>query len=478
MDHPERRTKIVATIGPACWDEPVLRRVILAGMDVARLNFSHGTHERHLQTLRTVRELGEELGRPVAVLQDLQGPKIRVGSLVDGKPIELHAGERLDVTTRDIVGGPGRISTTYKGLADDVARGETILMDDGLLQLRVLDVRGDTVECEIEVGGLLREHKGINLPNTRLSAPALTAKDIEDIALGVEHDVDYIALSFVRGAADIRQAREAIRAAGGDIPVIAKIERPEAMEHLEAILDESDAVMVARGDLATETSIADVPVFQKRITRLSGRKGRPDITATEMLQSMVENPRPTRAEACDVANAVFDGTDALMLSGETAMGKYPVEAVLTMSTIAERAERELAVYGRDLGADTGDGSVAGVTAHAACVAAREVGARLIACVTRTGRTAVRLSQLRPTVPIVALTPDPRAYRRLALPWGVIPVRTEEASDARELRLATEAALLREGGCAPGDLVVLVTGDTVTAGATNTIHVIRLGAANG
>ena len=476
MDNPDRRTKIVATIGPACWEEDVLRRMILAGMDVARLNFSHGSHEQHLRTLRSLRRLGEESGRPLAVLQDLQGPKMRIGRLVDGGPVELHVGGRFAITTQDIVGDARCVSTSYANLPRDVAPGEAILMDDGLLQLRVLGVKGDTVECEVVVGGPLRERKGINLPHTRVSAPAMTAKDHEDLAFGVEHEVDYVALSFVREAADIRKARDAARAHGGDVPIVAKIERPEAMENLEAILDEADAVMVARGDLAIETSIADVPVFQKRIIRLSGQKGRPDITATEMLQSMIENPRPTRAEACDVANAVFDGTDALMLSGETAMGRDPVAAVRTMAAIAERAERELETYGRDLCEVPHDGSVAGVTAHAACVAAREIGARLIACVTRTGRTAVRVSQRRPRIPIVALTPDPRAYRRLALPWGVTAVRIEEAANTGDLRRVTESALLKAGGAKAGDLVVLVTGDTIATGATNTIHVIRLAGA--
>ena len=468
-----RRTKIVATIGPACWDEPILRDMLLAGVDVARLNFSHGSHERHLRSLNALRRLAAELGRPMAILQDLQGPKIRVGTLAHG-PVELRAGRRIAITTRPVPGDADIVSTTYRDLPRDVKPGAAVLMDDGMIRLRVVEVEDDTVICEVLVGGVLRERKGINLPDTPISAPALTAKDMADLAFGVEHEVDYIGLSFVRKAADVEQARQAVRARGKDIPLIAKIERPEALDELDAILQAADGVMVARGDLGVETSSADVPLLQKRIIRRSGEMGRPDITATEMLQSMMENPRPSRAEACDVANAVFDGTDALMLSGETAAGKYPIEAVRAMSAIAAKAETAIAGRGRPAGqpADAG-ASITHVTARAASLAAREIQARLIACLTRSGRTAVLVSQQRPLIPIVALTPEATTYRRLALPWGVTPILIEEIERPESMRRLAEEALRSRGLASPGDRVVIVTGDTVTSGATNTIRIIHI-----
>ena len=471
---PRRRTKIVATIGPASWDESTLRGLIAAGMDVARLNFSHGDHAGHSRSAERLRALAEEAGRPVAILQDLQGPKIRIGRLRGGGPVRLLAGAELTITTDDTVGDEGRVSTTYRAFPRDVRPGDPVLLDDGLLQLRVLSVSGADVRCEVVGGGLLAERKGINLPGTRISAPALTEKDREDLAFGVGLGVDYVALSFVRRAEDVKQARELLRSLGADTPVVAKIERIEAVENLDAILDAADGVMVARGDLGVETSSADVPIMQKDIIRASNRRRRLDITATQMLQSMVENPRPTRAEACDVANAVFDGTDAIMLSGETAAGKYPVESVAAMGEIALRAEGRLADLGR-LPAFSASGreDASEATVCAAALAARASGARLIACMTRSGRTAVLLSQLRPETPVVGLTPEPAAYRRLALAWGVVPVLTEEAKDPADLARVAQAALKREDLAGPGDAVVLVAGRATASGATNTMRIIEV-----
>ena len=334
-----RRTKIVATLGPASSSPEMIAKLIEAGVNVFRLNFSHGKQSEHAECIRRIRAASSDGCGCVGILQDLQGPKIRVGPMVDRKPILLEAGKRLRIVTSEVQGTPDLISTTYEPLPDDVRPGDMILLDDGRLQVRVVAKEGRAVVVEVVIGGLLGEHKGMNLPHTPLSAPCLTAKDISDLRFGVAQGVDYIGLSFVRQAQDILEVRRLCREAGRDLPVVAKIERIEAIERLEEIVDAADAIMVARGDLGVETGPAEVPILQKQILDTAGCKGKPDITATQMLETMVENPLPSRAEATDVANAVFDGTDAVMLSAETAMGKYPVEAVRTMAQIAIHASQ-------------------------------------------------------------------------------------------------------------------------------------------
>jgi pyruvate kinase len=467
-----RRTKIVCTIGPACRDEATLREMLRAGMDVARLNFSHEERATFAPIIARLRAVAREVGRPLAILQDLQGPKIRVGPLAGG-PVELVSGQHITITVREVPGDAACVSTTYAALPLDARVGATVLLDDGMIELKVAQVTDLDVACEVVVGGLLKPHKGINMPGVPIRAPALTLKDRDDLAFGVAHGVDYVALSFVRHAEDIAEARRLIQAQGADTPIIAKIERFEALENLDAILTAADGVMVARGDLGVETSSAEVPLLQKRIIRRSSELGKIDITATQMLESMIQNPRPTRAEACDVANAVFDGTDAVMLSGETAVGRYPVQTVRTLADIAAHAETEMPQYGRTGGCSGGaTGSILHATACAACLAARELDARAIVCLTRSGRTAVVVSQQRPESPILALTPDPATYRRLALPWGVMPMRIEDVPDADGLVPAAQKALAASGLVASGDTVVLIAGGSVAAGATNTVRILK------
>ena len=455
----------------------MIRQLINAGVNVFRLNFSHGSHEAHGEAIREIRKAASESGLPIAILQDLQGPKIRTGELLNHQPVELSAGGRVRITAERAPGTAELISTTYQDLARDVRAGDTILLDDGRIQLTVRGVKAREVVAEVVVGGMLGERKGMNLPHTPLSAPCLTEKDIADLRFGVSMDVDYIGLSFVRGAGDIERVRREARAAGADVPVIAKIERVEAITHLQDIVIAADAVMVARGDLGVETSAAEIPLLQKRILAVAGRYGKPDITATQMLETMVANPQPSRAEATDVANAVFDGTDALMLSAETAIGKYPVEAVRMMAEIATRAEQHLAEYGRPMTRPpTGrPATVAEGTVHAACTAADEIGARALAVFTLSGRTAGLVAARRPKVPILAFTPHEQTYRRLALTWGISPARSElvnspDALIATADRLLRETELVREG-----DLVVMLTGSTAVPGMTNIMRIHRVGA---
>ncbi|HEX6818945.1 MAG TPA: pyruvate kinase, partial [Ktedonobacterales bacterium] len=433
-----RRTKIVCTLGPASSSEAAIEALIQAGMNVARINFSHGAHDEHAATIARVRAVASRLGVPIAILQDLQGPKIRTGPLQDGKPVRLADGQTFIITTQPVDGTRERVSTTYDPLPLDVRRGDRILLSDGSIELRVEATNETDVRCHVVHGGLLAEHQGINLPGVVVSAAALTPKDREDLIFGVHHRVDFIALSFVRRADDILEAKrliaEAVRTAPGPsdprpeglhptayeedgrVPVIAKLEKPEALSRLDAILEAADGVMVARGDLGVEMPLEQVPVAQKRIISRANELGMPVITATQMLESMIHSPRPTRAEASDVANAIIDGTDAVMLSGETAVGEFPVEAVRVMARIAEQTEghwpSQVATTGRQ----------AHVTlSHAVSMAARTLAERaeapLLVVFTRTGASARLISRERPGAAIVAYTPFESVYRRLALWWG-------------------------------------------------------------
>ena len=391
-----RRAKIICTIGPACSNEAMVRDLLRCGMDVARVNFSHGTHQDHAQRIALLRRVAAEQGRTICILQDLQGPKIRTGKLEGGKPIVLEAGKQLTITPRDVVGTPQLIATTFQTLAQDVEPGARILFSDGRIELRVASIHGADVTCDIINGGKLAEHQGINIPGAALSVPALTEKDREDLAFGLKNDVDMIAVSFVRTAADIRLVKDLIQQQGKQIPVIAKLEKPQAIENLEEILEAASGVMVARGDLGVELPAERVPVIQKHIIQRAAEWRKPVIIATQMLESMIENPRPTRAEASDVANAVFDGTDAVMLSGETATGKYPREAVNMMARIILEAESSMAQQStsrrrRGPGKSTISETICESIAHAA----EDLDMGAIAVFTQSGHTAKLVSKYRP-----------------------------------------------------------------------------------
>ncbi|MDB4989492.1 MAG: Pyruvate kinase [Myxococcaceae bacterium] len=440
-------------------------------MDCARLNFSHGEHKDHAFVARTLREVAARAGRPVAILADLSGPKMRIGRFPGG-PIELVTGQPFILTTRDVPGDQNIVSVTYKPLPRDVRPGEPILLDDGLLQLRVEKVVGDDVHTVVEIGGPLSNNKGLNMPGSALSAPALTAKDKIDAAFAVnELHVDYLALSFVRNVADVRECQ----ALANGIPVIAKIEMPEAITNLEGILDAAEGAMVARGDLGVELGSEKVPVVQKRIIREMNKRGKLVITATQMLDSMMRNPRPTRAEAADVANAVLDGTDAVMLSGETASGSYPIEAVRMMDAIVRDVEAANLVdpsLGITAPKLTDNWDFSSAAARAAALLSFTLPLKAIVILTRDGRTADLLSEYRPAAPIIAITPQVAAANRLALAWGVTPRLGLPAEDLEEtLRIAT-AVLLRERVCEKGDAFALVVG-WPTSSNTNTVKLHRL-----
>ncbi len=468
-----RRTKIVATIGPASRERPVLERLGRAGVDVVRLNFSHGEPQDHLRVMAAVREISAALDRPIAVLQDLGGPKIRTGRLKGGQPVLLADGARIVITTDESVEGDASlISTTYAALPRDVHAGDRILLDDGNLELRVVRTTERDVECAVVHGGLLRPLKGMNLPGVKISAPALTEKDYRDLALGVKNGVDYVAVSFVRQAADVEQARAAVATLGGTAPIIAKIEKREAVENLDAIVSAADGVMVARGDLGVELPTEEVPTLQKRIIQAANNAGKVVITATQMLESMVEHARPTRAEASDVANAIVDGTDAVMLSAETAAGRYPVEAVETMARIAVYTEEHLSQ--RDPVRRRASGNptriVARSLARVAAMVAEELECKLIVAFTASGSTACMVSMYRPQPPIAAISYDEEAHRRLALWWGVVPLKSGLARTTDEMVMEAEALLKRKQLAGPGDVVLMLGGQSHTAGATNMIRV--------
>ena len=472
-----RRTKIVATIGPASGSPEMIMRLLEAGMDVARLNFSHGTYEEHAQRIATLREAARTLDRPLAILQDLQGPKIRTGPLVDDRPVQLRAGERFDITTHEIVGTAARVSTTYTALPHDVQSGDRILLSDGLIELRVLETTDDEVRTEVIFGGELREHQGINLPGVNVSAPALTPKDAADLDFGLEQGVDYVALSFVRRAVDIQIIKQRIAAASKATPVIAKIEKPEALDDLAAILEASDAIMVARGDLGVEMPPERVPVVQKQLIEAANAAGVPVITATQMLDSMIRNPRPTRAEASDVANAIIDGTDAVMLSGETAAGQFPVESIQMMARIAEAAEasgRHGDLHSMAAPPNMQANNVANAISAAACAIVQTLPVRAVVAFTMSGSTARLVAHLRPTVPILAFTPNEIVCRRLNLVWGVTPIMCDYVDRLDDLGVRLGEILLARGFAQPGDTIVMTGGHPIAArGQTNFVKVMQL-----
>jgi len=413
-----RRAKIVCTLGPSSNTYETIRDLALAGMDVARLNFSHGSYEDHLERINIIRKVSEDIDKPIAILQDLQGPKIRVGNFQYGK-VTLNNGARFSITVEDCVGDENRVSTSYKNIVKDVKEGDIILLDDGILKLKVLEKTETDVITEVIFGGVLKDRKGINLPDVLMTVPALSEKDIADVRFGLQNEVDYIALSFVQRADDVLQLKRMITEAGYDTPVVAKIEKPQAVNSLDAITDVADAIMVARGDLGVELNTEDVPPTQKKIIKMCNQKGVPVITATQMLESMIHNPRPTRAEASDVANAILDGTDAVMLSAETAAGAFPIESVQTMSKIITIIENyALANTDQDLKVKNIVYSAPLAIGYAACNAANMVNASAIVCMTQSGSTAVMISKFRPKKPIIAVTARRISLLRLCLVWGV------------------------------------------------------------
>ena len=469
-----RRAKIIGTIGPACNTEAAMRDLLRLGMDIARLNFSHGSHEEHSHNIQRLRRAAAREGRTVCILQDLQGPKIRTGTLEGHRPVLLRTGSIVTITPRDVPGNAARISTTFPDLARELKPGARVLLSDGLIELRVDEVRGEDVLCEVINGGTLGEHKGINLPGVALSIPALTEKDREDLAFGLDHGVDAVALSFVRTAADIGMVKQIIAAHQSDIPVIAKLEKPQAIDRLEEILEAADGVMVARGDLGVEMAPEKVPVIQKHVIRRASAWRRPVITATQMLESMVENPRPTRAEASDVANAIFDGTDAVMLSAETASGQYPRESVSIMSRIVVEAECNMDDLGQSRRRrEHRSLSVAETICESIAHAAEDLPMGAIAIFTETGNTARMISKYRPKVPIYAFTHIEPVVQRMNLYWGVHPVRCRQARSAEQMVTMAEEELVRRGILEPGDVLGVVAGTRQASGSTNLmrLHVV-------
>ncbi len=470
-----RRTKIVATVGPASSEPRMLEALVAAGADIFRLNFSHGDHELHAQAIAAARQVADAAGRAVAILQDLSGPKIRVGSLASGGGVLLEDGARLVITTDETFAGTAeKIATTYDPLPRDVKPGDTILLDDGNLELRVLTTGGDEVTTEVIHGGLLLPQKGMNLPGVRLSTPALTDKDRRDLAFGIAQHVDYVALSFVRRAQDIDDARALIRAAGATTPIIAKIEKPEALDDLPAILESADGVMVARGDLGVELSTEQVPTVQKRIIAAANGAGKMVITATQMLESMIDHARPTRAEASDIANAILDGTDAIMLSAETASGRYPLESVQTMARIAAYTEEHYTFHAPARVTGGGGSVVARSLARVAATVADELRCRLIVVFTESGSSARLVSSFRPSCDIAAITYNAETYRRLVMSWGVLPVLSQFSATTDEMIVQADKLVKDLELASAGDRVLMLGGQSHTAGATNMlrVHTVR------
>ncbi|RMF56972.1 MAG: pyruvate kinase [Calditrichaeota bacterium] len=464
-----RRTKIVCTIGPATDSERTLAELMDAGMNVARLNFSHDTREEHAKKIKRIRTVAERKGAPVAVLQDLAGPKIRTGT-IPGGPVQLQTGETFILTSAECEGDARRVSVTYPRLPREVHPGDQILLADGSVELRVSEVRGEEIICEVVVGGELSSHKGINLPGRSLSVQALTEKDRADLLFGLEHEVDYVAMSFVRTAADIQEIKAIIRKKKKNVPVIAKIEKHEALDHIDEILEVADGIMVARGDLAVETALERVPLAQKMLIHKCNQAGKPVITATQMLKSMVDSPRPTRAEANDVANAVMDGTDAVMLSEETTIGHFPVDAVRTMAKIIEVTESsKIAELQRMRHSYDEPTSIAHAVSHAAFEMARDLKAAAILTPTQSGSTPRMVSSYRPRQPIIALSPDQKVVYRLNLIWGVFPFLAEAYLNTEEMLEQAKDKALNSGLVKFGDVVVLTAGVPIgVAGTTNLI----------
>jgi pyruvate kinase len=471
-----RRAKIVATLGPASGDEATFRALVRAGLDVARLNFSHGDHADKQRLIDMVRKVAEEESKPICILADLQGPKIRTGKLVDRKPVLLETGQKLVITPEPILGTKDRISTTFVTLAENLEPGARILLSDGLIELHVLRLLGDDVECTVINGGVLGESKGINLPGIPVKVPSLTDKDAVDLEFVMGAGVDAIALSFVRDAEDVRLVKHRIEAAGADTWIIAKLEKPQAIDNLDAILDIADGVMVARGDLGVEMPPEQVPAIQKLVIRRAAEYRKPVITATQMLESMIDNPRPTRAEVSDVANAIYDGTDAVMLSAESAAGKYPVHSVAMMATIVCETEHQMRVNPRTAYARLRASrlSVAETICECMAHAADELEVAAIAIFTESGTTARLLSKYRPESPIFALSPFEKVIHRSMLLWGTYPILCDRFTDTDSMVELAESTLAGLGYVRKNQIVGIVAGTRTLSGATNFMRLHMVG----
>lgn len=475
-----KKTKIICTMGPNTDDGAMMKKLIDAGMDIARFNFSHGTHEEQKVRMDLLKEVRKEAKKPVAILLDTKGPEIRTGLLENGQKVRLVEGETMTLTTKKIEGNKNECSQTYKDLPKDVKPGNTILIDDGLIELKVESTTATDVICTVVNGGELGQQKGINVPNVSVNLPHLTDQDIRDIRFGIEQEVDFIAASFVRNAEGIKEIREILKTNGGEnIGIIAKIENLEGVENIDKIIAQSDGIMVARGDLGVEIPACDVPHVQKEIIRKCNERYTPVITATQMLDSMMRNPRPTRAEVTDVANAVYDGTDAIMLSGETAVGKYPVESVQMMVAIAMSSEPHIN-YERflDFKVQRGHKNVSGTVGIAAVESSIHLEAKCIVTPTISGQTARLISNFRPKVPIYAITPNPWAQRKMQLLWGVVPLGGYAEDSTEDILSHAMYVVKREKYIEPGDLVVFTAGDPATnivtgqGAVTNMMHIIQ------
>lgn len=474
MEKQLRKTKIVATLGPSSSRPDEIARLADAGVDIFRLNFSHGANEDKARVIDAIRAVAERKKKAIGILADLQGPKIRTGRMENGA-IPLRKGDLIAITTDEVKGRDGLISTIYRALPTDVKPGSRILLDDGLIEFRVQSICGNTVHCIVVEGGILKDLKGINLPGVNVSSPSLTDKDRIDLEFCLEKGVDYIALSFVRKAEDVLDLKRIIAGRGLSIPVVAKIEKPEAIKNFAAILEATDAVMVARGDLGVEINAEKVPLLQKMIIKACNEAGKPVITATQMLESMILHPRPTRAETSDVANAIIDGTDAVMLSGETASGAYPVEAVKTMVKIASDVEKSGLSNTLIAGVGKKSTSIAGAVAEAACHAAASVKARAVVVFTQSGSTAALISKNRPQLPILAFAPSEEIRRRLAIYWGVRTLPVGAMSDSDQQIALVDRTLLETGFGKKGDVVVITMGVPLGShGSTNLMKVHTLG----
>jgi len=466
----ERRVKIVATIGPATSSLEGLEKAIISGMNVARLNFSHGSHELHSQVIDNLRELSRKWNAPVSILQDLQGPKIRVGKF-EGGSVVLKEGEKVIVTTEDVVGRPGLIPSDFKALATTITTGQKILLDDGLIELKTLAIDPPHIECEVVYGGILKDRKGMNVPGASLPIEALTEKDLRDLEFGLSKNVDYVALSFVRQGSDILRLRDLIAASKPATRIVAKIEMLEALQNLEEIIHLSDAVMVARGDLAIEVGQSQLPNVQKRIIRLCNAANKPVITATQMLDSMVENPRPTRAEITDIANAVIDGSDALMLSAETASGRYPFRCIRTMHEIITEVETTSDDLYYDISLEDEFLEIPEAIAASASLTAMKVRAAALVCVSTTGKTAAMIAGFRPKTPIIAITHSIDPLNRMELVWGIQTYKIRPYLTSEDALMQIEELLVKIGIVSRGDKVVVTMGTPVQQGAkTNSIRV--------
>lgn len=471
-----RKTKIICTLGPACESEEVMRELVLAGMDIARMNFSHGSYEEHKKRIDTLKKIREETGRPVALLLDTKGPEIRTGKFKDGA-VNLNAGDSFVLVNDDILGDEHQVSVSYKGLYQDVKKGDRILVDDGLIELEVVDIKGKDIHCIVLNGGRLGNTKGINVPGVEINLPSITQQDIEDIKFGIENDIDFIAASFVRKAEDVNEIKKVLdKYNGQDIKIISKIENRQGVKNIDEILLVSDGIMVARGDLGVEIPVEEVPVVQKMLIEKCYQSGKPVITATQMLDSMIRNPRPTRAEASDVANAIYDGSSAIMLSGETAAGKYPVETLKMMSKIAEKAESSMDYWKRFVNKQHEMlPTITNAISHATCTTAMDLKASAIITVTKSGHTARMISRFRPACPIIATTTSPKVQRQLSLCWGAIPYLVNEATSIDEMFEMVVQKALEAGLVKYGDLTVITAGVPIgVSGTTNILKVQLVG----